>query len=274
MKETATNNAATPAAPSSLSWYGVLWLVARLFFKLNLGSRKILWLAALLLVPLGLCTWWRFAEQGQAEPFFVEISVNVFLQLFCLGLPLYLGISAVRDEIEDRTITYLLVRPVGRAAVLGGKVVSVLLVAGAWLLVGETAGFLLVMSAGGGAALAGGLPLLLRHALVLVAGAVVYTGLFALFGLLLRRPLLLAIIYALGWEATVSNLPGGIPRLTIMYYLKSLLGLGPQAKGVMSLLLPPLAAAGPATAVAVLLVVSVVVYIAVVLVAGSREYRL
>jgi len=274
MKQSAPNAAAAPTTRASPPWYGVLWLVARLFFRLNLGSRKILWLAALLLVPLGLCTWWRFAEQGQAEPFFAGISVNLLLQLFCLGLPLYLGVSAVRDEIEDRTITYLLVRPAGREAVLGGKVVSVVLVVSTWLLVGEAASFLLVVSAGGGAALARSLPLLLRHALVLVAGAVVYTGLFSLFGLLLRRPLLLAIVYALGWEATVSNLPGGLPRLTIMYYLKSLLGLGPQAEGVMSLLLPPLAAAGPATALAVLLAVMAVVYSAVFLVAGRKEYRL
>ena len=99
--------------------------MAKLFLRLTLGRRRTLWLGLALLIPVGMAVFWRLAEEGAGLDFFLQLVVNVILQFFTLGLCLYLGVAAVRDEIEDRTIVYLFARPVHRAVILGGKILAV-----------------------------------------------------------------------------------------------------------------------------------------------------
>jgi ABC-type transport system involved in multi-copper enzyme maturation permease subunit len=257
-----------PGAASSL------WLVAKLFFRVNLGRRRITWIGILMLAPVGLAIYWRIAEGGSGVNFFTEMTVNVFLQFFALGLPLYLGVSAVRDEIEDKTIVYLFARPLHRAVVLGGKMISVALVVSFVLALDLAVVYFIVVSADGVGGLAAGVLKLVHHAGVLAMAAVVYTVVFSLFGVVLRRPMILALAFGLGWEMAVSNLPGAFPKVTLMYYLKSLLGLGPDASGLMAVLIPPIDPASITEALEVLLVMMVVLYGAAFYVGSRKEYRI
>jgi ABC-2 type transport system permease protein len=229
-------------------------LLARLFFRQTLGRRRVLWAALGMLVPLGMAAYWRLRQGGSGEGFFLEMTVNVFLQFISLGLPLYLGVSAVRDELEDRTLVFLLARPVERWVILAGKLgaVAVVVALGQALLVAGV--YAIVVSADGAAALLTGLARLAQVVGVLALASLVYTGLFGLCGVLFRHPMIPALVVAIGWEGAVANLPGAFPRLSAMFYLKSLLGLGPEAQGLLTLLLP---AAEPASALTSLVVLCV-----------------
>jgi len=225
------------------------WLLGRVFFRQVLGRRRVLWAGLVMLVPLGMAIYARATGGGSGEGFFLEMTVNVFLQFFSLGLTLYLAVSAVRDEHEDRTIVFLLARPVERWVILAGKlgaVAAVVALGQALLACGVYA-----VAFGPGGLLAG-LPRLANVLGVLTLAALVYTGLFGLCGVLFRHPMIPALVVAFGWEGAVANLPGAFPRLTAMFYLKSLLGLGPEAHGLLTLLLPATAPAAALTALAVL----------------------
>ncbi|MBW1809488.1 MAG: ABC transporter permease [Deltaproteobacteria bacterium] len=260
-----------PSLPGSLS---SLWLVSRLFFRVNLGRKRIIWIAVLMLVPIGLAVFWRIAEDGIGLAFFTEMTVNVFLQFFALGLPLYLGVSAVRDEIEDKTIVYLFARPVHRAIILGGKMISVALVVSFVLVLDLVIVYAIVVSADGIGALGTELTRLLISAGTLCAAVIVYTAVFSLFGVLLNRPMILAMMFGLGWEMAVSNLPGAFPRLTLMYYLKSLLGLGPETTGMLSVLIPPIPPASTAQALEILAVMTVLLFSAAFYIGSRKEYKI
>lgn len=227
-------------------------LLGRLFFRQTLGRRRSLWIGLVLLAVLGVALWGRTVHGEGGQGFFLEMSVNVLLQFLALGVPLYLGVSAVRDEVEDRTLVYLLARPVERWAILAGKLAAVVAVVSLGLGLLAALMYLVAVSADGLAGLAAGLPLLARVAGVLTLGCLAYTGLFGLCGVLFRHPMIPALVVAFGWEGAVSNLPGAFPRMTLMYYLKSLLGLGPEAQGLLALLLPPEALAPWPLALAVL----------------------
>ncbi len=250
-----------------------LWFMAGLFLRVQMGKRRLLWLAALWLAPAALALWWRIYEGGAPERFLEHLAMAVLLQFFSLGLALYFGVSAVRDEIEDRTIVYLLVRPVSRWAVLGGKILAAALLVAIWLVVAAAVGHL-VAWVGGEEGFSVFLVRLARHALVLAAAGLVYSGLFALFGVIFEKPFIPAVIFAMGWEATVTNLPGGLPKITIMYYLKSLLGVQPQGDGVLSVLLPPVGPVSPWSALVVLGAAALVLYGAAFWLAGRREWKL
>lgn len=250
-----------------------LRLMASMLLKVQLGRRRLLWLAALWLAPAAVALWWRIQEGGSPGQFLDHLGVAVLLQFFSLGLALYFGVSAVRDEIEDRTIVYLLVRPVSRWAVLGGKILAAALLVAMWLVVAAAVGHL-VAWVGGEEGFSVFLARLARHALVLAVAGLVYSGLFALLGVIFEKPFIPAVIFAMGWEATVTNLPGGLPKVTIMYYLKSLLGIRPQADGVLSVLLPPVGPVSPWSALAVLGAAALALYGAAFWLAGRREWTL
>jgi ABC-2 type transport system permease protein len=267
-KDNTDNTEGVERRPSA---FGAGWLLARLFFRINLGRRRSWWLLAALSLPLGLTFWWRCTDGGSGLAFFLELSVNMLLQLYALGLCLYLGVAAVRDEIEDRTIVYLLARPVPLWAILAGKFGAVATAVALGLGATACLVYLVAVSADGGAALGFGLGHLGLALAALGLACLVYTCLFGLIGVLLRRPMIPALVLAFGWEGIASNLPGGFPRASLMFYIKSLMGLGPEADGVLGVLLPPVAPAEPGTAIAVILGATLIFLIAALLVGSRKE---
>ncbi|MBN2496273.1 MAG: ABC transporter permease [Deltaproteobacteria bacterium] len=243
-------------------------LMARLFLRVALAQRRTIWIGLLLAVPVGLAVWWRCTDGAGGQGFFVEMVVGVFLQFFCLGLPLYLGIAAVRDEIEDRTLVYLLARPVRRWVVLGGKVAAVGVAISAAMALDVVLVFGIAASAPGAGP---GLGMLLTALGVVVLACIVYTGAFCLLGVAFRRPMIPAIIGAFGWEGVLSNMPGAFPKLTLMYYLKSLLGLGPQSSGLLALLVSTAPPASAARSLWVLFLVGGIFFAAAMIIGSRRE---
>ena len=64
----------------------------------------------------------------------------------------------------------------------------------------------------------------------------VYGALFALIGALLKRPLLVGLVFAFGWEQVVLLMPGYLKRFTIAYYIQGLVPHAMPSDGVVSLL--------------------------------------
>jgi ABC-type transport system involved in multi-copper enzyme maturation permease subunit len=247
-------------------------LVARLFFRVTLGRRRTLWLLLLMAVPVLAAVYWRLFEDGSGAAWFTGTVIGLFLQLLGLGLPLYLGVSAVRDEIEDKTIVYLFIRPVSRAVILGGKIVSVVLVLATALSVDAALVYLVAVSRDGIGALLAGLPHLLLSVAVISLAVLVYTCLFSLLGALLRKPMVIALLYGFGWEVVASNFPTDLPRATLMYYLKSLLGVPPEGNQMISMLLPPTGLAPHGVSLVVLGIAAAVSLWAALALASRKEY--
>ena len=63
----------------------------------------------------------------------------------------------------------------------------------------------------------------------------VYGALFTLLGVLLKRPVIVGLLFLYGWEFMVY-LPGYLPRLTLTAYLRSLLSHRPAEEGLAQLL--------------------------------------
>jgi ABC-2 type transport system permease protein len=136
-------------------------------------------------------------------------------------LGIFFGTSLIADEVDDKTITYLFTRPIPRAAVLLGKylayvVCTILLVLPSVILV-----FFLVVPMGG-STIAEGFPFLLNDLAVVVLGLIAYGAVFALVGTRLKRPLIVGLVFAFGWEPAVVLFPGYLNRLTVAYYLHGL----------------------------------------------------
>jgi ABC-type transport system involved in multi-copper enzyme maturation permease subunit len=136
-------------------------------------------------------------------------------------LGVFFGTSLIADEVEDKTITYLFTRPIPRSAVLLGKYLAyvactVLLVLPSVILV-----FFLIVPMGG-SSIASEFPALLTDLAMLALGLIAYGAVFALVGTRLKRPLIIGLVFAFGWEPAVLLFPGYLKRVTVAYYMQAL----------------------------------------------------
>ncbi|MGI0132085.1 MAG: ABC transporter permease [Thermoplasmata archaeon] len=196
-------------------------LVAQVTLRANLLARRTLGLLGIAAIPtlveLGLVA-------GHADPArLVASAVSIFLALtiaiVAIVVTLLVGVGAFRSEIEDDTLSYLWSRSIPREAValgkyLGGLAATLVLVV-PWAMLPLGIGVL----AGGPAP-----PEIVPLTMVVQAtlACVAYLAIFLLFGLLSRSALILGLLFGFLWEELLPLLPGNVPRLTVIFYLRSL----------------------------------------------------
>jgi ABC-2 type transport system permease protein len=144
---------------------------------------------------------------------------------------LFFGTSLVADEVEGRTLTYLLTRPLTRASIFAGKFAAYLATTFSLALPAEVLTFFLYKTAPGSSGVAASLGDLLRDTGAIALTLVVYGAFFALLGVLLKRPVIPGLLFLYGWEL-LANLPGYLPRFTLTAWLRSLIHHHPAEEGL------------------------------------------
>jgi len=206
-------------------------------FDLSLGqmlwSRRSVFLGVLLGGPVLLAVVLRVVDTLHASGFKINGAAVggstifgmmiwlLFIRFIVPVLGVFYGTALIADEVEDKTITYLFTRPIPRRAVLYGKYLAylactVLLVLPSVMLV-----FFLIVPTGGGS-IGAGFPGLVTDLGMLAVGLASYGAVFALVGTRLKRPLVVGLVFAFGWEPAVLLFPGYLKRLTVAYYMQAL----------------------------------------------------
>ena len=187
------------------------------------SRRKTLVLALLAAAPpLFVIVVRRFAPPRALDPFFETIPL-FYLVFLCQILPLFFAGSVVRDAVEDRTASFVLTTPSSRTA----------FVFGAWLGVVPPIVVMIATSAActfaawrAGTGPIGGpedLVLFGRLSATAAAGALVYSALFTLLGLVVKWPTVVGILYYGIFELFLGFIPGAPRRLALSSYLEALL---------------------------------------------------
>ena len=81
--------------------------------------------------------------------------------------------------------------------------------------------FFLIVPLGGGS-IGRAFPSLMVDLGMLAAGLAAYGAVFAFVGARLKRPLVIGLVFAFGWEPGVLLFPGYLKQLTVAYYLQAL----------------------------------------------------
>jgi ABC-2 type transport system permease protein len=183
---------------------------------------------------------------------------------------LFHATSLVADEVEGRTLTYLLTRPIARPAILAGKFAAYLATSLAVALPAGVVTFFLLASARGWSDVGAAVPDLFRDLGVMALTLVAYGTLFTLLGVVLKRPVIPGLLFLFGWEL-LANLPGYLPRLTLTTWLRSLIRHRPAEEGLSQLFVQ---VQPVGESLAVLVVASAVFLAAAALVFTRREYVL
>jgi ABC-2 type transport system permease protein len=227
------NSRAPQASPRGTSFLGGTLRVFDLSVGEMLWSRRTVFMALAVAMPVVLAAVFRVLDASGVPAIringarvggpaiFASIVWLLYLRFLVPVLGAFYGTALIADEVEDRTITYLFSRPIRRGTVIAGKylayaVCSVLLVLASLMIT-----FFLVMPIEGGQ-IGRNFPFLATDMGLLALGLLVYGAVFALVGAWLKRPLVVGLVFAFGWEQLALLVPGSVRRLTVAYYLQAL----------------------------------------------------
>lgn len=189
--------------------------------------RRLLWSAGslMILLPIGLTIaelailGGRYADNANFGKAFADFSYEfVILQFLLLVIPLCAltyATTSIGGDREDRTLLFLLVRPLPRPCILICKVLATLplvlgLIVAAFYVDCQLAG------AAGRAAFDAYLPAVLLM-------SVSYVAAFHLFAVGFRHATVLALIYSIFMEFFLSNIPGMVQRFAVNFYGRSMI---------------------------------------------------
>ncbi len=245
------------------AWTTLLWL----------SFRRLLWSGSTLMVMLPLSALGlfllrrRFWQQESSFESFNDFSLGLMFLFASFVVPICAvayATASIGGDREDRTLLFLLVRPVPRPLIFLAKFLATLplvlgLVMGAFYVYCRLGGEI------GQQAYALYLPAIFYM-------AVAYVSLFHFFAVSFRHSTIIALIYSLFMELLLGNMPGIVKRVAINYYGRSMM----YAAGVPSGLerpdvqwFEPISATTAASALAGITLVGVVVALVVF---QRREY--
>jgi ABC-type Na+ efflux pump permease subunit len=158
----------------------------------------------------------------------------LYIRFIVPVLGVFYGTSLMADEIEDKTITYLFVRPVRRGAVLLGKYLAYLACTIFVVLPSVVIVYLLVVPING--SLGASFIDLLTDLGLIALGLAVYGAVFAFVGAKLKRPLLAGLVFVFGWEQAALLFPGYMKNFTVAFYLQALVPHAMPREGIVSAL--------------------------------------
>ncbi len=253
---------------------------ARAVFDLSLDgmvfSRRSLLMALLVAAPVAFAVLYRVLSithgtlpLGPSDLYALMIAIYWVRNVLPLAA-LFYATSLIADEVEGRTLTYLLTRPLTRASIFAGKFAAYLATTFTLALPAAVVTFFVLMTAPSAPALGPAAGDLLRDLGVMLLALVAYGALFGLLGVFLKRPVIPGLLFLYGWEL-LANLPGYLPRLTLTAWLRSLIRHRPAEEGISGLFQQVLPSD---QSLAVLLVVSLALLGAAAWIFSRREYVL
>lgn len=240
--------------------------------------RRLLFIGFAGLLPVLLSMLWRTQgmEAFGAAAFFSNLVGTVYLSFLVYLVGLAFGVTTIHDEIEGRTITYLLTRPIDRIAVYAGKLAAVQLMAAVLLALSLVVCFVVIVVGNFGALNTDFLQQYMNHVWIVLLATLVFTGLFAVFGVTFQRPLVWGVVYVFAWEGLVSKIPGRLQTWTLEFHVRNVMMRDDDVQGsVMDFLREMLVEnpeVGAWTSVGILLAALVAFSVIGGVIFGRREY--
>ncbi len=198
----------------------VLWSLYVLTVRQFLHGKRWMVIGILFLLPAGLAVLVRLMDPRVPSTLLEFLFAFMLIPQALLPLLALLYASGmIQDELEEQTITYLLVRPLPRWALYIMKMLATLTTTVVLTVVFTAITYAAIYIANTTDAAtvlrrctqAAGI-----HALAVVA----YCSLFGLLSLITKRSLVVGILYSVIFEGLLANMPFSIRLLTVIYYAR------------------------------------------------------
>jgi ABC-2 type transport system permease protein len=197
------------------------WRIAPIFFlsiRQFVGGKAVRAVFALGMVPALFALIYR-VDPDIARPrrFLDDIITDVMLPSILPLAALILATGAFGDEIEDRTLPYLVLKPITRFRIVLEKMLASAVVSIPIIGIGGVVSWFLVFTDTGG----DHMDMLWAILAATAVGVLLYSAVFQLISLLIRRAILASIIYSLVWESVLGRFIPGLRYVSIRHVVTS-----------------------------------------------------
>jgi ABC-2 type transport system permease protein len=210
----------TLPAPINFSALGVLFMLT---LRQYVRGRRLLLISCLFLLPSVVAIVVRYTEPN------VQLHMMEFTLLFYMIPHVLAPLTAllyasgmIQDEIEEQTLTYLLVRPLPKWAIyltkLAASLVVTIVVTAVFTLVTAVA----IHAGSPGLDIGNLVGRMARTAGVMALALVGWCTLFGFFIMLTKRALVAGIVYIILFEGVLANQQIVLRKATVMYYFRIL----------------------------------------------------
>ena len=198
-----------------LATFPTLWLTLRQFAA-GRATRVVAFFAA---TPIIFSLVYLFNSGDMTANSFLGGVFNEFLAPTIVPLAtLILATATLGNELSDRTIVYLAIKPIARWRIIVEKFIGTFLITGIAFVIGIFITWALV-AFGPEMPASSVLPALLVSSLF---GVAAYGAVFLFFSLIIPRALLVGVIYILLWESLLARYVPGIRVLSIRHFMQSI----------------------------------------------------
>jgi ABC-2 type transport system permease protein len=194
-----------------------------LTLRQHLRGRRLLVLSLLFLLPSGLAALLQLTRHPPEPPHLEFAFVfNLIPHALATLTALLYAAGMIQDEVEEQTLTYLLLRPLPRWALYFTKFAATLLVTA--VLTGTFTILTCVVIWWNTPQLWSGevLERALKAAGLLALAQVGYCSLFGAISMYTRRSLIVGLIYIVNFEGLLANFRFVTRQLTVMFYFRVL----------------------------------------------------
>ena len=207
-------------------------------FRLSLRQLTGRWRLALIgligLLPVGIMALIMVAGDGDHIGQVTSRLVDLLIVAAILPIVMMaLATVAFGNELEDRTLSYLVMKPISRWRIVLPKFLAVMVVGGPLIVASGVVSTLIGFE--------GDIKVALAVGVALLAGVAAYSAIFTWLGLMTTRALGFALVYAFLWEGLLSTFLPGIRYLSIRGYTIAIMygmaedSLEPLGNGVIGL---------------------------------------
>jgi len=235
---------------------------AKIFFLLSLLPVLVLLIAKIIELT-------NPAARISAADIFSKAMLIIYVQLLVPILSLLFGSLVINEEIDNKTLIYLTTAPVPKPAIIMGKYIAYILLSAIIINTGLLLCFLVINidQLGEVSYLTQFLTFVGVGGLALIA----YSAFFTLLGTLLKKSVILGLLFIFGWESVVQYFPGVTQKFTFIHYIKSLL---PYTAENVKFLVFRLEPSGTAESIVVLLILTLLSLLAASIIFKRKEYVL
>jgi ABC-2 type transport system permease protein len=197
------------------------WRLAPIFFlsiRQFVGGKAVRAVFALGMIPALFAMVYRVdPDIGNPRRFLDDIIIDIMLPSVLPLAALILATGAFGDEIEDRTLPYLVLKPITRFRIILEKLLASAVVSIPIIAIGGVISWFLVFTDTG----RDNMDVLWAIMAATAVGVLLYTAVFQLMSLLIRRAILASIIYSLVWESVLGRFIPGLRYLSIRHVVVS-----------------------------------------------------
>jgi ABC-2 type transport system permease protein len=193
--------------------------VNRMLFR-----RSTLFAVFFLLIPPGISVYTLIDTPDNFEwmDMFSNMGLFIYLQILILLYTLIFGTSLVNEDIDNRTVTYLINRGMKRWEVVVYRYTGFIITLSVLFFFSIGINYVLLSFHGSFEGMISHLDFLAAMLGITIISIIVYGSLFIMVGISFRKPLMIGLLFAFIWEIFIANIPGNIKSITIIYYLRSL----------------------------------------------------